>query len=174
MRKNALKGVLDDWAAKDFEAALGAVRTLPPEASATGLITLIGKAPPERAGDLAALVEQQPAGPAREEASAAIMAAWTHQNPEAASLWMQHQPEGDIRDSAIASFVRWADVRDPEAALLWAGSMSDAGKRMDAIGHIIQQLNSRAPAAVQPWLESNTTLTETERTQILQKMNQPR
>lgn len=173
-QKNGLEGVLEVMAAKDFDAALAAAKALPGDAATTGLSTLIRKAPAVRAAELAGLVEQQPEGNARAEASAGIMSAWTHQDPEAASVWMQRQPRGEIQDSAITAFVRWADVRDPEAALLWAGSISDPAKRMDAVGHIIGQLRDKAPSAVQPWLESNTSLTPAERTEIQQKLQRGR
>ncbi|MES2705613.1 MAG: hypothetical protein V4726_03320 [Verrucomicrobiota bacterium] len=174
MRQKGLNGALKDWAGRDFEAALGAVSSLPPDSKTAGLSVLLGKTQPERMPEMARLVENQPDGPDRAEASSRVMSVWTQHHPEQASEWMSRQPAGEIRDSAISAFVRWADVRDPEAGLLWAGSMSDSGKRMEAIQHIIQQLGPKAPVAVQPWLDSNPALTEAERAQILQKMNQPR
>ncbi|MDB6133560.1 MAG: hypothetical protein JWM59_1803 [Verrucomicrobiales bacterium] len=172
MRKKGLEGVLSGWAERDFDAALGAVKNLTPETQADGLSVLLGKSKPERIGELAQLVENQPESAARAEASAKVMSAWTHQNPEQASAWMARQPAGDVRDSAISTFVRWADVRDPEAGLIWAGSMSNADKRMEAINHIIEQLGPKAPAAVQPWLDTNPPITEAERAQIVGKFTQ--
>lgn len=174
MRTKGMNGALSDWAKNDFDAALGAVRNLPPEAAAEGVGALIGKATPERLGEMAALVEQQPEGTARANASAEVMRAWTDKNPEQASQWMAKQPVGEVRDNAISAFVRWADVRDPEAGLLWAGSMSDAGKRMEAINHIVEQLGPKAPPVVQSWMDNHAgALTEAERGQILRKMSGP-
>lgn len=51
--KKGINGALGDWAGRDFDAALGAVRALPPEALTLGLSTMIGKAPLERAGEIA-------------------------------------------------------------------------------------------------------------------------
>lgn len=175
MREKGLDGALKDWAARDFDSALTAVRSLNGEARTTGLSVLLGQAQPERLSEVAGLIETQPDTPERIAASAQVMSAWTRHSPEQASEWMARQPPGEIRDSAITAFVRWADVRDPEAGLLWAGSMSDPSKRMDAITHIIQQLGPKAPEAVQPWLLNNgQSLSEAERGQVLEKLKQPR
>lgn len=176
VREKAMSGALKDMASKNFDTALEAVRKLPAEAGAAaeGLRVIMGRAPAERLGEMALMVERQPESATRAAASANLMASWTEKNPEEASAWMARQPEGEVRDSAISAFVRWADVRDPEAALLWAGSMTDSAKRMEAVEHIIGQLHDKAPAAVQPWLDSNPQLTETERSRILEKMKQPR
>lgn len=170
MREKGLHGALKDWAARDFDAALAAVRGLNTEAQTTGLSVILDKTQPARLSEMAGLIENQPDNPERAAASARVMSAWTQHSPEQASAWMARQPAGEIRDSAISAFVRWADVRDPEAGLLWAGSMSDPAKRMDAITHIIQQLGPKAPAAVQPWLNTTPALTETERAQVLEKL----
>lgn len=174
MREKGLDGALKDWAARDFDSALTAVRNLNDDARTTGLSVLLAKAQPERLSEVAGLIETQPDTPERIAASAQVMSAWTRHSPEQASEWMARQPPGEIRDSAITAFVRWADVRDPEAGLLWAGSMSDPAKRMDAITHIIQQLGPKAPGTVQPWLNTTPVLTEAERGQIQEKLNHPR
>ena len=136
-----------------------------------------GKIHAWRFGKVSQLVEQQPESPERAEATAQVMSKWTNHNPEGASAWMKRQPVGQVRDAAISSFVQWANFHDPEAALLWAGTISDSAKRMNAVTHTIntlQQLRGEASASVRPWLESNTTLTESEREEILQKLDRPR
>lgn len=174
MQKKGIAVALGDWPARDFDAALKAVQDLPTQAVPVALSVMLQNSAPAKASQLAGLVEQLPESPERAEATAQVMSKWTSQNPEVASAWMQRQPAGEIRDAAISSFVRWADVRDPEAALLWAGSMFDPAKRLSAVDHIIGQLNDKAPAAVQPWLQTNTTLTASEREHIQARLERSR
>jgi hypothetical protein len=83
-----------------------------------------------------------PPGPAQENATATLVAAWTLTDPAAASGWLTQLPVGPTRDSAASALIYKIQNEDPASALIWAASLSNE-----------QQQKSQSLRVYNSWLD---------------------
>ena len=115
-----------------------------------------------------AWVESIPAGPAQSDAFGYVAAAWSNQNPTAATQWLNALPQGKARDTAIAGFVGPAFDRDPEGAVAWVREISDPRDRDEQTEKLMRHWLKTDSSAARAWLDASPQVSPEEKNRILE------
>ncbi len=147
-RSNAIRAVVDVWAAKDFPAAFDWARDLPsPEdrevAVESALLALVEKEP-LRAFPLA---RENLAGPALERVGAGAVRALMAMDPDAAAGLVMTLPAGEARTLAVIDVARGLAARDPARAAVWIGTLRERKLSRLALNGVLEIWVGHDPVA---------------------------
>ncbi|MGI8605321.1 MAG: hypothetical protein ACR2OZ_20295 [Verrucomicrobiales bacterium] len=166
LSKRAIAGAIEHWCDQDFQSAAAGLGALAVDVQTDALHELAGRAKAENAAAMVALLDKQPEGEARANATRTFVGKWAEQAPEEASQWLAAQLPGISRDHAAASFAVAVRDKDPEAAVEWMASITDPQLREKNLDPNFSQWLKNEPTAAQAWLERSATLTDRDRERL--------
>jgi len=99
------------------------------------------------AAQAATMVNNVPAGNARDEAIAAIADNWVKQDPLQASQWISTLPAGNARDNAVANLITNEGKNYPATAFNWALTIGNADTQNKQLNNVVQLWAKKDPVA---------------------------
>lgn len=129
-QNNLRRGLVDEWAQFDPEAAAQYVLSLGEAADARLKTELVGEWAESDPAAAAAWLSALPADdPAIARASAEIIQEWTRYDLAASAEWLNSLPPSPELDRAVVSYTFRAAEEDPETAMTWAESVDNDRRR---------------------------------------------
>lgn len=136
------------------------------EGTATSVAKKLSESDPAAATRWAAALLQPKA---REEAYAQLGEFMGRMKPADGAKWLDGLTPGKDRDVAVTEYARKTSGHDPAAATDWALTIGDSERRINVLRGTLGHWFGKSPAAAIEWLQSSSSISEQDRTAILQK-----
>lgn len=154
-RQSVLPNILNQWAAKDFDAAKNWITSqTDPITLNAGLSSFISTWAQRDPAEAASFLSQAPATQNSSSQYSTLASQWANTDRDAALNWAQTIENKDQRANATSGiYQQWAN-QDPESAAGQLASLSDTTERIQLLHTVASNWINRDPAAARTWMDS--------------------